>query len=138
MVTLFEFIGNHTVLVAVFVTLIVLFIFNEIKRSGKSVSTAELVNLVNNEDALVVDLRDMAEFEAGHIADAQNIPFAALKERLAELEKFKEKPIVMACKMGQHSGAAGVILRRAGFDNVSRLKGGYAEWTGQNLPLVKS
>ena len=66
---LFEFIGNHPFLVGTFVLLLVLFIRNETQRGGRSVSAQELVGLVNKEDAVVLDLRDKKEFEAGHIVD---------------------------------------------------------------------
>lgn len=135
---LFVFIGNHPLLVGVFVVLLVLFIRNEMNRGGANVSAQELVNMVNTQDAVVLDVRDKAEFEQGHIVDAINIPYTSLESRVDELEKYKEKPIVIACKMGQHSGAAGTLLRKAGFENVSRLKGGIAEWRGQSLPVVKA
>ncbi|MCY4657762.1 MAG: rhodanese-like domain-containing protein, partial [Gammaproteobacteria bacterium] len=133
----FQFVFNHPILVGVFLTLLVLFIINEVKRSGKSVSTQQLVGLVNNQGAVVIDLRDPAEYATGHIVDALNIPYTALQGRLNELQKYKEKPVLLACKMGQHSGMAGTILKKAGFLNVSKLKGGYAEWQRENLPLVK-
>ena len=135
--TLFEFVINHPILVGVFVVFLTLFIVNEVRRSGQSVSTHQLVNLVNTQGALVVDVRDASEFSAGHIVDAVNIPYTALQSRINEIEKYKEKPVVVTCKMGQHSGMAGTILKKAGFLDVSRLKGGYAEWERQNLPLVK-
>ena len=135
---LFEFIGNHLILVGAFVVLLVLFIRNEMNRGGASVSAQELVNLVNSEDAVVVDVRDKKEYEQGHIVDAINIPFSSLETRVKELEKFKEQPLVLTCKMGQHAGAAGTILRKQGFANVSRLTGGIMEWRNQNLPVVKA
>lgn len=135
--TLFEFVINHPILVGVFVVFLTLFIVNEIRRSGQSVSTHQLVNLVNTQGALIVDVRDASEYSAGHIVDAVNIPYTALQSRISEIEKYKEKPVVVTCKMGQHSGMAGTILKKAGFLDVSRLKGGYAEWERQNLPLVK-
>ena len=135
--TLFEFMFNHPFLVGLFIVLLIMFIVNEVKRGGQSLSTHQLVNLVNQEGAIVLDVRDPSEYSAGHIIDAVNIPYTALQSRLNELEKFKEKPVVLACKMGQHSGMAGTILRKAGFQRVSRLKGGYAEWQRENLPLVK-
>ncbi|XOV84048.1 MAG: rhodanese-like domain-containing protein [bacterium] len=134
---LFAFISNHPFLVGAFVVLLALFIRNEMSRGGAAVSAQELVQLVNNENAVVVDLRDKAEFEAGHIVDAINIPFAALESRMDELNAYKAKPIVLACKMGQHSGSAGTQLRKAGFEQVSRLRGGIADWRAQNLPVVK-
>lgn len=135
---LFEFIGNHPYLVGAFVVLLVLFIRNETQRGGSSVSAQQLVGLVNREGAVVLDLRDQKEYETGHIVDSVNIPYASLESRLSELEKYKDKPIVLACKMGQHAGSAGTALRKNGFANVSRLSGGIAEWRNQNLPVVKA
>ncbi len=122
---------------AYFAVLLTLFIRNETQRGGKGVSPQELVNLVNKEGALVLDVRDSKEFAAGHIVDAVNVPHTALESRLAELEKYKEKPVTIVCKMGQHAGTAGALLRKAGFASVSRLSGGMTEWRNQNLPVVK-
>lgn len=133
---LFEFIGNHPFLVGSFLVILILFIRNEVARGGQSISAQELVNLVNRDGAIVIDVRDNAEFSSGHIVDSINIPHTSLADRVSELEKHKEKTIVVACKMGQHSGTAGTVLRKAGF-NVSRLKGGIMEWRNQNLPVVK-
>jgi rhodanese-related sulfurtransferase len=134
---LFEFVGNHPILVGIFAVLLTLFIRNETQRGGRGVSPQELVNLVNKEGAVVIDVRDSKEFAAGHIVDAVNVPHTSLESRLAELEKYKEKPVTIVCKMGQHAGAAGAMLRKAGFASVSRLSGGMTEWRNQNLPVVK-
>ena len=133
-----EFVGNHPFLFGSFAVLLVIFIRNETQRGGRSVSAQELVNLVNREDAVIVDVRDKKEFEQGHIPHAVNIPYASLDSRISELSEHKEKPIVLTCKMGQHAGAAGTALRKQGFVNVSRLSGGIAEWRNQNLPVVKA
>ena len=134
----FEFIGNHPILIAAFVILLALFIRNETRRGGRSVTAQQLVDLVNRENALVLDVRDKKEYDAGHIVDALNIPFAALDGRMNELGKHRDRPIVVACKMGQHSGTAGSVLRKHGFENVARLSGGVAEWRNQSLPVVKA
>ena len=133
----FEFIGNHAILAGTFVMLLALFVRNEMSRGGQTVTTQELVNLVNRENALVLDVRDAGEFAAGHIVDALNIPHAAVAGRLNELEKYKGQPVAVVCKMGQHSGSAGTVLRKSGFERVMRLTGGMTEWRNQNLPVVK-
>ena len=138
MESFFTFIGAHLLLVGAFVVLLGLFIRNEVGRGGATIGTQELVRLVNVQNALVLDVRDKAEFAEGHIVDAVNIPYASLEEKWSELTKHKERPIVVACKMGQHSGTAGTLLKKNGFTNVSRLTGGYSEWRAQNLPVVKS
>lgn len=134
---LFEFIGNHYILTGLFVVLMALFVRNELQRGGRAVSAQQLVDLINREGAVVVDVRDKKEFGEGHIVDALNIPHTAIASRIGELERHKVKPVVVACKMGQHSGAVGTILRKAGFENVARLRGGIAEWRNQNLPVVR-
>lgn len=134
---LFEFIGNHYILTGLFAVLMALFVRNELQRGGRAVSAQQLVDLINREDAVVVDVRDKKEFGEGHIVDALNIPHTAIASRIGELERHKVKPVVVACKMGQHSGAVGTILRKAGFENVARLRGGITEWRNQNLPVVR-
>ena len=134
----FSFLGNHPILVGTFLLLLFLFFRNERTRAGATVGTQELVRLVNKENALVLDVRERNEFMEGHIVDALNIPYASLESRLDEISQHKETPIVIACKMGQHSGAAGTLLRKNGFTNVTRLTGGYTEWRAQNLPVVKT
>lgn len=134
----FTFLSNHPFLVGSFVLLIFLFFRNESARAGTTIGTQELVRLVNKEDAIVLDVRDRGEYLDGHIVDAVNIPYASLESRVDELAKHRDKPVVIACKMGQHSGAAGTLLQKNGFTNVTRLTGGYSEWRAQNLPMVKS
>ena len=134
---IFEFIGNHYVLVSVFTFLLVAFIINEGKQGGAAITPGNLVQLVNREGAVIVDLREKKDFGAGHIAGAVNIPFGAIDSRKGELEAFKEKPVVLVCEMGQSAGAAGRKLRTDGFVDVRRLSGGMTEWNASNLPVVK-
>lgn len=130
------FLGQQWLLISILMVLVFLYIQSEIKRGGQTVSVHQLTLLVNRENALVLDVRENAEFKEGHIIDALHIPFTKLKERLAELDKHKDKPVIVVDKMGQHSGAAGKQLREAGF-NVSRLDGGMTEWRSSNLPVIK-
>ncbi len=134
----FQFIGNHPLLCGAFALLLALFIRNETKRGGRSVTAQQLVDLMNKHNALVLDVRDAKDYEAGHIVDAVNIPYSTLGNRMDELRKHKDRAIVVACKMGQHAGTAGVMLRKQGFQNVARLTGGLAEWRNQSLPVVKT
>ncbi len=134
----FTFLGNHPLLVGAFLLLVFLFFRNESVRAGATIGTQELVRLVNKDKAIVLDVRERGEFDEGHIVDAVNIPYASLESRIDELAKYKDTPVIIACKMGQHSGAAGTLLQKNGFNNVVRLTGGYAEWRAQNLPVVKS
>ena len=112
----FEFIANHPFLAGAFVLLLALFVRNEMRRGGQTVTAQQLVDLINREGAVVVDVRDKKEFREGHIVDSLNIPHTVLGDRLRELEKHRQKAARDRVQMGQHSGAAGTMLRKAGFD----------------------
>lgn len=131
------FVSSEWPLVGLLGILIAAFFVLESRKGGVVVSHHQATRLVNSNAAVLLDVRDEKDFKAGHIVDSINIPFADLGKRVDELEKHKDKQVIMVDKMGQQTGAAGKILRDKGF-NVVRLNGGVAEWTHQNLPLVKA
>jgi rhodanese-related sulfurtransferase len=103
----------------------------------KQIGPQEAVLLFNHEDALVLDVREQSEWADGHITKAKHIPLGQLKDRLSDLEKFKNKPIVAVCRSGNRSGSACGILKKAGFDNVHNLAGGMMAWQQAGLPREK-
>lgn len=108
------------------------------RMSGrKQVGTVEAVQKINRDDALVLDVREPAETAQGHIARAKLIPLSQLSGRLGELEKFKSKPIIVACRSGNRSANACGILMKQGFNDVYNLAGGMNAWTQANLPVEK-
>jgi rhodanese-related sulfurtransferase len=109
---------------------------HESRKGGPTLTTQQLINKVNQEQGVVVDIRGNDEFSEGHIVDALNIPQAKVVDRMAELEPYRDRPIILVCKMGQNTGAIGKQLRAKGFENVYRLSGGMTEWTSSQLPLV--
>jgi rhodanese-related sulfurtransferase len=104
---------------------------------GPWVSTLEATQLMNRQDALVVDLRAADEYARGHILGARNVPLADLARRASELEKFKSKPVIVHCASGNTAGGAVALLRKSGFANVLNLSGGYAAWQQAGLPVEK-
>ena len=136
MADFFIFISEQFILVSVLLVLIYLFIFNEKRRGGKTVTCNQLTRLLNSDQAVLIDIRDAADYNAGHIVNALHIPFNKINDRWEELLPHKDKELVLVDKMGQHAGSAGAILRGKDF-KVSRLGGGMTEWQGQNLPVVK-
>jgi rhodanese-related sulfurtransferase len=137
MENLFEFVTNHPYLIAAWVMTLAVLLWNESRKSGKSVSPDEAVNLINKQDAVVVDIRSKKEWATGHITSAINLPIAELDTRISELNKYKAQPIIVVCNLGQTAGSASKKLTAAGFEQVIRLSGGMTEWKGQNLPVIK-
>lgn len=132
-----EFVGNHYLLSLAFLVVLTLLIVTEGRKAGRALSTQQATNLINRENAIVLDLRPKKDFSAGHIIDAINIPFDSLTKRMSELDKYKGKPLLLICANGQHSGPCAKQLKAAGHDNVSRLNGGISSWRADSLPLVK-
>jgi len=104
---------------------------------GPWVNTLQATQLMNREDAVVVDLRPAADFAKGHILGARSIPLADLEKRAAELDKYKAKPVIVHCGDGNRAGGGVALLRRNGFANVVNLAGGYAAWQQAGLPVEK-
>jgi rhodanese-related sulfurtransferase len=131
-----EFLAEQWLLTAALLAVIIMLLMHETRKSGPSLSPQQAITLVNREQGVFLDLRDAAAFKQGHIVDALHIPATKLGDRMAELEKYRDKPIVLVCKMGQQSGSAGKQLKAGGFDKVYKMSGGMMEWGNLQLPTV--
>lgn len=107
-------------------------------RPGHEVGAFEAVQLINRRDAVVLDVRDTGDYNAGHIANARHIPEGQLAERIRELEKFKSRPIVVSDKTGMRASAVTGLLRKSGFNEAVALRGGVTAWQQASLPLEKA
>ncbi len=101
------------------------------------VNSNEAVQLINREKALVLDVCEPAEFAAGHINGAKNVPLAQIDGTQA-LPSNKDTPIVVVCLSGMRAGRAASTLRKAGHTRVHVLQGGMNAWREAGLPVSKS
>ncbi|RLA47437.1 MAG: rhodanese-like domain-containing protein [Gammaproteobacteria bacterium] len=136
MALFFEFLIQQWILAAALSTVIIMLFMHEVRKSGPSLSPQKAINMVNVEQGVFLDLRDVADYKQGHIVDAVHIPSAKLAERMTELEKYKNKPIILVCKMGQQASAAGKQLKGNDFEQVYKMTGGMMEWRNLQLPTV--
>jgi rhodanese-related sulfurtransferase len=107
-------------------------------RPGQEVGPTEAVQLINRRDAVVLDVRDAADYKSGHITNARHMPESELDARAKELEKMKSRPIIVSCARGNRSANVAARLRKLGFNEVFSLRGGLAAWQTANMPLEKS
>jgi rhodanese-related sulfurtransferase len=134
-----EFVTNNWHLVALaFISGAMLLwpIVRQASAGGTTLSTLQATHLINREDALVIDLRDAAEFGNGHILGARSVPLADLERRAAELAKYKAKPVILS---GDGNKVLNAVeqLRKLGFEKVFSLSGGYGAWQQAGLPTEK-
>jgi rhodanese-related sulfurtransferase len=134
-----DFIQNNILLIAVAFVSGAMLIWPFVRRTsgGPWVSTVEATQLINRQDALVLDVRSAEEYAKGHILGAKNLPLADLERRSAELDKHKAKPVIVHCENGNRSTSALALLRKHGFASVVNLAGGYAAWQQAGLPVEK-
>ena len=134
-----EFIKNNLMLIAVAFVSGAMLLWPYLRRStgGPWVSTLVATQMINREDALVLDVRETTEFAGGHLLGAKNMPLAIVEARAGELDKHKAKPVIVICGDGARASKAAAILRARGFANVVNLSGGYPAWQQAGLPVVK-
>jgi rhodanese-related sulfurtransferase len=106
-------------------------------KPGKEVGPVQAVQLINRRDAVVIDVRDAAEFKSGHIPNARHVPQGQLPNRMKDLEKVKAKPIILTCATGTRSRAASALLQKNGHPEVYSLQGGLNAWRQAGMPLEK-
>ena len=133
-----EFIGNHPILILAFLGTLGVLLYSEISRriSGiKSVGPVEAAQLSNRQNAVFLDIRENGEYQGGHIPDAIHIPLKQLPDRISELNKFKNSPVITYCRSGTRTSGAAGVLKKHGFENVYNLGGGIMAWQKDNLPV---
>ena len=104
---------------------------------GPWVNTTRAIELINRQDALVLDVRDPGEYGAGHILGAKNLPLARVEEGAGEIAKRKDRPVIVYDEDGQRTPKAAAALKRQGFTQVANLSGGLGAWRQAGLPVEK-
>lgn len=135
-----EFFGNHTLLFVGFFATLGMLVFTEYTRLAgglKSLTPFVATRMLNDGEVTFVDVRDESEFKAGHVQNARNLPLNKLDERVHEIDKLKEKPLVLYCDNGMRTSRAATKLRKNGFTQLHSLAGGLTAWEKANLPTVK-
>lgn len=134
-----DFVQNNLLLILVAFASGAMLIWPTVRRNagGPWVDTLRATQMINREDAVVVDVREVGEYARVHILGARNLPLGELERRVAELEKHKSKPLILCCDSGNRSGKAISILRQHGFERVQNLSGGFGAWQQAGLPVEK-
>ena len=135
-----DFLGNHLYLTLGFIGVLVALLVTEAQRftrGYKGLTPAGLTQLINRENALLIDVSAQADFEKGHIPGAKHVAMSQFDPENKDLAKAKELPIAIYDKTGQGSGTAAQRLVKAGFSKVYWLEGGLAAWSEAQMPLAK-
>lgn len=136
---LIEFATNHALLVGGFAAVLLLLIWTELKRrigGLQELPPAQAIPWINDDDTVIIDISPVADFNKGHIVNSRNIPASRLAKPDAEIEKLKDKKLLVVCKNGVTAVGAANSLKKMGAEQVAVLKGGMSAWRSDQLPVT--
>lgn len=132
-----QFITNHWLLCLAFIAILLLTFINELitqKKKAKELSPQAAVAMINNDNAIVIDLRDKESYKAGHIIDSINATIEDFEQ--PKLSKYKNKKLILVCARGLQSPGVAAKIRTQGYQPLV-LGGGIAAWQNADLPVMK-
>lgn len=135
-----EFFSAHPILSLGIVSITLALILNELTRftrGYRTVSPSELTRLINRENALVIDVSPLNDFDKGHIVGSKHVALSQFDPESKQLANVKELPVALVCRNGMQSAQKATRLAKAGFKHVYLLEGGVAAWQGADLPLAR-
>ena len=138
---MFEFVSQNIMLVMLFLVSGAMLLWPTMAKmtggGSREIGTLETTRFMNTGNALVLDIRDTGEFSGGRIPKSKNIPLAEIDKRLEEINRFKDKPVIVTCRTNMRAGAAVRLLKQHGFADVYQLAGGFSAWQQASLPVEK-
>jgi rhodanese-related sulfurtransferase len=137
---LIEYVSNHPYLVGAAILALVAVLMYESRMQGASfasLSTQDLIRLMN-QGALVLDIRKPEEYALGHVNGAKNLASDQILTAGENFKRFKDKPVIVYCDSGSLAAAAVRQLNAQGFSKAFTLRGGFAGWRAENLPVAKA
>ena len=135
-----QFLIEHWLLSVLFIAVLVALLWLEFKAKvggASRLTSAEAVQLINKQNAKVIDIREKGVFNAGHIVNAMHATTDEIDQGAEKLQKFKQQAVLIVCAHGQQSSQIGARLHKQGFEQVYFLQGGINAWKADSLPLVK-
>lgn len=105
-------------------------------ESIPSISPPQALKMQSEQNAIIIDVRENDEWNAGHIAGAIHIPLGEIENRATELAKYQHQPVITQCRSGARSAKAATILSNTGFTHLHNLEGGLNAWQKAELPIT--
>jgi len=130
-----QFASNNIVLIGLWFMFLYMIVNSYVKGVWDR-TPQQVVQLMNNEDSIILDVRENNEYKDGHIIDSIHIPMSEVKNRLSELEKYKDSQVIVSCRSGHRSSRTCALLKKSGFNNIFNLRGGILAWENDKLPIT--
>ena len=134
-----EFVTRHPYLNLAALTIFLLLLILELLRAKRNIfniNPVKVVQLMNHENAAVIDIRSSEAYKQGHIIESVLMPAQTFSENTKKLEKFKSRPIIIVADTNPVSQKMASQLLKQGY-NAYALTGGIRAWNDAQMPLVK-
>lgn len=117
-----------TIVNGVIIALLIIFLAQKLipVKGIKQMSAAQLKHELKDKNKQYIDVRTPAEFKGVHVPGFVNMPLHQLHQKIGQLSKDKE--VVVICQSGMRSSKAAKVLKKAGFKNITNIKGGVSAW----------
>lgn len=137
---IFPFILHHWILFLALLITVLLLVWEESKNKvgGLRLSLSDVTHLINHDHAVLIDLRDTAAFNQGHMINALHFPHTEIMQRLDKLKKYQNKPLILIHSTDKHAVLVAHQLQKQGFQKTYCLAGGLPTWLNAGLPLTKA
>ena len=116
---------------------VLLFFPKVLSRDNKVLGSKEVTLLINREPAMLVDVRSEADFRAGHITNAINIPLDQIEVQINKITSNSKKNIIVYCQKGVRSAQVFRLLNKLGLPKLYTIEGGLDAWLKNNLPIIE-
>ena len=133
-----KFLLDNWMLIAVAIGSAVALFLPVMRKGAGGLNAALAVQMINRDKAVVIDVCEPAEYAAGHVAGARNIPLARLEQQLESVVKNKATPVILVCQVGARAARAAAIAQKLGYANAQALGGGLRAWRDAQLPVEKA
>lgn len=133
------FLSSHSVLTAAIIVVlfsVMIVEFFRAKRSNFEVKPIQAIQLINHDNAVVIDIRSNEHYRKGHIINAYSMNAQDLNQSVKKLEKFWTRPILIVCGTGAESQKLAASLLKRGY-NAYSISGGIRAWSEAQMPLIK-
>jgi sulfur-carrier protein adenylyltransferase/sulfurtransferase len=110
-------------------------LLEQTKREIDEVDASRARQLLEEDAALAIDVREREEWDEGHLPGAAHVPRGHLESRIERASPAKDRPLVVYCASGSRSAFAAKTLEELGYEHVVSLAGGFTDWKRNGLPF---
>jgi sulfur-carrier protein adenylyltransferase/sulfurtransferase len=110
-------------------------LLQQVKSEIDEIDASRASELLEEDSAVAIDVRDRDEWDEGHLPDAVHVPRGNLESRIERAAPDKDRTLIVYCASGNRSAFAAKTLEELGYEHVNSLAGGFTDWKRNGFPF---